>query len=282
MKIHRCNYLSVISLTIVLAAFIWCAPAFCGPIHDAASDGDLEKVKVLLKAKPSLVFSRNENNWTPLHCAAFHGNKEIVVLLLANGADVNAKSNEGFTPLQMAARMGNEDVVRLLSVKTNLNIFDAASLGDLETVKTLLKGNPELVFSKDSYGLTPLHAAAAQGRRGVVELLLANKADVNAKTKNGWTPLHYAANEAVLHGVAYEDLVKLLLANKANVNAPDDDGTTPLHNAAAGNRVVVELLVENGADVNAKNIHGYTPLDVAINMGAKDIADLLRQHGGHE
>ena len=53
--------------------------------------------------------------------------------------------------------------------------------GDGEKVKALLKGNPDLVFSKDTNGWTPLHFAADRGDKDLVELLLANKADVNAK-----------------------------------------------------------------------------------------------------
>jgi uncharacterized protein len=39
---------------------------------------------------------------------------------------------------------------------------------------------------------TPLYLAAFNGRKDVVELLLANKAEVNAKNKLGYTPLHGA------------------------------------------------------------------------------------------
>jgi hypothetical protein len=92
-------------------------------------------------------------------------------------------------------------------------IHDAARNGDLGKVKALLKDNPDLVFSKESAGGTPLHGAAYRGHKDVVELLLASKADVNAKSKNGWTPLH----EAAANG--YKDVAELLLANKADVNA---------------------------------------------------------------
>jgi ankyrin repeat protein len=38
-------------------------------------------------------------------------------------------------------------------------IFDAASRGDLEKLKSLVRNNPNLVFSKDGEGLTPLIVA---------------------------------------------------------------------------------------------------------------------------
>ena len=72
-------------------------------------------------------------------------------------------------------------------------IHDAAQDGALRKVKALLKDDPDLVFSRDRGGMTPLHWAEQEGHKDMAELLLANKAEVNAKDKNGWTPLHYAA-----------------------------------------------------------------------------------------
>ena len=64
-------------------------------------------------------------------------------------------------------------------------IHDAAEQGDVGKVEALLKGNPDLVLSKDDSGDTPLHWAALNGHKEVAELLLARKADVDAKNSNG-------------------------------------------------------------------------------------------------
>jgi ankyrin repeat protein len=45
---------------------------------------------------------------------------------------------------------------------------------------------------------------------------------------------------------------------------------------------VVELLLANKAEGNAKDKDGKTPLHEAVVKGHKDVAELLRQHGGHE
>ncbi len=55
---------------VMLVALALCRPAFSGPIHDAARNGDLEKVRALLKDNPDLVFSKDDNGKTPLHMAA--------------------------------------------------------------------------------------------------------------------------------------------------------------------------------------------------------------------
>lgn len=93
-------------------------------------------------------------------------------------------------------------------------IHDAAKQGDLAKIQTLLKGHPDLVFSKDQLGYTPLYVAARYDRTDVAKLLLANGADVNSRTvakdnadddgMDDWTPLH----EAAYWG--YKDVVKLL------------------------------------------------------------------------
>ena len=66
---------------------------------------------------------------------------------------------------------------------------------------------------------------------------------------------------------------------------------SPLHEAASGgNKETVELLIAKGADVNAMDDTRRSPLDSAqklefwhkdeINITKKEIADLLRKHGG--
>jgi ankyrin repeat protein len=92
-------------------------------------------------------------------------------------------------------------------------IHEAVKAGNLGKAKALLKQNPELVFSKDNDGRTPLHWAAEKGHKGVMELLLANQADINARNNNGRTPMQLASAKD------HKDVVELLLAKGADVNA---------------------------------------------------------------
>jgi len=160
------------------------------------------------------------------------------------------------------------------------SLRDAAIAGDMEKVMALLKGHPDLIFSRDHawYGWTPLHLAAAYGHKDMAEFLLAQRADVNARDKIGGTPLHYAADRG------YKHVTEVLLANQADVNAQQEyERFTPLHLAANnGHEDVVELLLANNAEVNAQDRCEVTPLGFAASKGHKSVVEVLRQHGGHK
>ena len=118
-------------MLVALLALAWSSAAFCGEIHDAAEQGDVGKVKTLLKGNPDLVFGKDDRGDTALHWAALNGHKDVVELLLANKAELDAKNNSGDTPLHWAAQEGHKDVAELLlankaKVDANNNCGDTA------------------------------------------------------------------------------------------------------------------------------------------------------------
>jgi len=165
-------------VVVLIAVLAWTSHAFCGEIHDAARDGDLAKIRVLLKENPDLVFSKGSNGATPLHFASDNDHCDIARFLLAHKADVNSLDNDNLTPLHYAAHKGYKDMAELLLLnKADVNVRDN-STGGTPSHKT---------------GGTSLHWAAGMGYKDVVELLLAHKANVNAKANDGETPLHLAS-----------------------------------------------------------------------------------------
>jgi len=52
--------------------------------------------------------------------------------------------------------------------------------------------------------------------------------------------------------------------------------------AGMGHKDVAGLLLANKADVNAKDDVGRTPLHSAVIFSHRDVAELLRQNGGHD
>ena len=84
-------------------------------LHDAAQDGDVQKVIELLSAG-YLPDKFDELGKTPLHYAAENENIELIHVLLNAGADVNAhkESYIGNTPLSEVAGSCSFDVAKIL------------------------------------------------------------------------------------------------------------------------------------------------------------------------
>jgi len=112
-------------------------------LHDAARDGDVDQVKLLL-SKGADVNEKNRMNWTPLHTAVQNRKQEVIELLIAKGADINAKNNRGLTPLMAAIYIGQKDAVELLIAKgADVNIM--GSRGDNALSLANKRRNTEIV-----------------------------------------------------------------------------------------------------------------------------------------
>jgi ankyrin repeat protein len=233
------------------------------PIHLAAIRGHKNVVEVLLANKVD-VNIKDKSGRTPLHWAAHDGHTDLARFLLANGAEVLPKNFEGDTPLRWALEHDHQDVAELLYQASGRDrspisrgkadpkggFLVAVATGDSQLTRALLTANPRRVAIQDDYGRTPLHWAAITGHTALSELLLAANADVNARTDVGATPLHLAAHNG------RKDMIELLLANGAEINSRDDKGATPF---------------------SAANYELYP-----VKPRHLDVAELLRQHGGHE
>jgi hypothetical protein len=97
--ILTCRFRIPCLITVALILLVWSSFTFCSDIYYAATIGDLEEIKTLLKNNPNLAHIKNKNGWTPLHVAADMGHKEIALLLIRNNAEINAKDIYGRTPL---------------------------------------------------------------------------------------------------------------------------------------------------------------------------------------
>jgi ankyrin repeat protein len=223
-------------------------------IHEAASKGDVARVKALLDADPTLVHEKYEffgTFRTPLHDAVACNQFDVVRLLLARHADVTISPPYFGTPLEVAVWDGKEEMAAvLLAGGAKLDIRTAAGLGRTELVRQILDRDPKLIDTKDSEDRTALHWAVHAGRREVVVLLLARHA---RQDKDSWwkeyTPLHYAVEDG------RDDLAPLLIAHGADINAHEYHDLTPLHLAVNLGRLrTAALLLEKGADVNAVTV----------------------------
>lgn len=154
-------------------------------------------------------------------------------------------------------------------------IHAAAADGDIETVSAGVKADHKALSAPDENGWTPLHLAALNGQRPMIELLISLGASPNCRDNIGRSPLHLAAREG------HYEAIRCLLDRGADVNARNKFGTTPLHEAAAMNRLdTAKLLISRGASVNAANsIFGDTPLHYAVIGGYEEMARILIRNG---
>jgi ankyrin repeat protein len=251
------------------------------PLHEAARDGKLSRVKALVKKYPNAVDTWNDFGRTPLHLAAEYGHNETAVFLLEKGTDIDVRGPRGDTPLHLAAGNGHTSTVELLlNRKADIHAEDlrgitplhGAVTADRKEVVELLIGRGARVNARAFEGAVPLHSAASAE---TARLLIAAGAEVDAANNFGFTPLHSAAVSGHL------EAANLLIEKGAAVNAKSQHGFTPLHEAAFGGAYdTAKLLIEKGAEINARTNSGSTPLNVALNTNHGKTAKLLRKHGG--
>lgn len=188
-------------------------------------------------------------------------------------------TEQGISLLQFAAYFRNNFAVDILKKnRQKLDIFEASSIGDLETISQLLDKNPDLLNSFSPDGFTALGLASFFGHLSLVKLLLDKGANPNIASNNQFkvAPIHSAC------AISHFDITELLIKHRADVNAKQMQGVTPLHSSAHnGQTKLSKLLIDNGADINAKMDNGQTPLFMANEKNFQETAELIIKHGGH-
>lgn len=278
---YRCYHTFLIPFfTILLLTIILLNTGYvkAGEIHKAVREGNIGKVREIIRKNPQSVNERNREiehgtaettyAWMPLHFAV-KGKVEIAELLIVNGADVNAVDGYGHMPLHFAATNPTKEMPELL-VSKGADIHSRSNEGSTPLFMTAQWGKKEVAWyiismggkvdNVDNYGRTPLHRAAEKGNLEVAKVLIDAGANVRAEDNYKETPLHEASYSGSL------EIVNLLIEKGADINAVSISGWTPLHNAATNqtNRDIIRILVSKGADPDAMSCKAQTPLDIAL------------------
>jgi|TARA_B100001964_G_scaffold10269_1_gene11008 cytohesin len=103
----------IIITTIAAVLLVGCSGPPPKDIWEATKQGDVDAVKQFIVAGED-VNAKDNNGVSPLHYAAYYGEKEVAELLIAKGADVNAKDEDAETPLDNAIMRKHPETADLL------------------------------------------------------------------------------------------------------------------------------------------------------------------------
>jgi ankyrin repeat protein len=195
--------------------------ALAAEIHEAAREGDLERMEVLVAEDPGCVGARTDRGTTPLHYACLGDDPRIVAFLLSKGADVNARNSGHHTSLHFAAARDQPEMVALL-------IDHGADVG-----------------ASDREGETPLHQTAYNACVRSARVLIERGADVHHRNTHGRTPFVLTARES-----GDVPLARLLLAAGSDLDSVDESGDGALELSAwRGFHAFLSFLLESGARI---------------------------------
>ena len=265
-------------------------------------------------------------------------------LLIDHGADATGRTPDGKTLHEVAVRGGHPDLARYLAehgAETTepdvaARLIGACQAGDADTARRLANDNPGLVgrlqqaepdlvvdaagtnrldavrlmaelgFDLGRVGdVAPLHQAAFQGYRAMVELLLEKGASLGVRDNyHAATPLQWAMTAGssevvdylkslpigVFDAVVAEDLDRLgslldddpllleatIGAERGGDEVHEADWQTPLAFAVLRQRTaVVRLLLDRGARVDIADGEGRPLVDIAHDDSTAGIVELL-------
>jgi len=256
-----------------------------GVIESAAENNESEMVLFLLDSAEDSI--KETNSSAALIAAIHHGKTDLIDALDASGVRLNS------TP------------------KLNAAIEATTDRGDIRLLRLLLGDNSRYRASVTESLGSSLHAAIANGRNDITEMLLAAGADVNTCNHLNESPLLAAIRRKDAHlarkllaaGAAvnsietnlylqytatvlpaavawgYYPLIRDIINAGAEVNAPEGEGGKTALTVAVerGDAVTIQLLIDAGADVNASaaTFFGRTALEAAVRNKDIDMAHYL-------
>ena len=168
-----------------------------------------------------------------------------------------------------------------------VGICQAAHTGDTESVRRMLKADPDLLEAEHPHmqgkaRQTPIHFAAKEGHLDAVTLLLSAGANplrgffhnypvpsaLSLARSEGHFGIVQAIEDHVLHAVE---------SQPSRLNEMDGDGNTLLHLAVYHRHLLlVGQLLRRGANVDARNGMGQMPIHLALYNGMGGPGEMLR------
>lgn len=181
-------------------------------MHAIASKDPLSTTRLILQHEDiafSVIDATEDDGWTALHFATFHGLQQVVRHLLEHGADASIANNAGILPHSIAEARGDSHLAKDI---IDHAVLDALRHNDIPQMMALIRegGN---VDGHNDVGWTPLMAAAAANdTAAVIELVDNHPVTIDAAEGDGWTPLMFCA----VNG--HKEIAEYLISKGADLN----------------------------------------------------------------
>ena len=233
--------------------------------------GDIEAVKLLVKADKSHNYTKDGNGWTSLHYACFHGQLSITQYLICElGVNASAKGSKCITPLQLACDSKCTEEVSLNMVKF------LVTTGSCDPNTKIYSGDTLLIYLLRNKCNKP----------SILQYLISEHCcDLLAKSFNGNTALHFASrketsNLKVIELIANRDIDNSKILSYAMMK--NNANNTPLHEAcctAVDTDIVKRILqlFRGKCGLYERNFFIWTPLECALKFD-RGLAVLLIKH----
>ena len=215
-------------------------------------------------------YALSDESWQRRYEELLPGYREQAAALGWSGGDGGDAS--AVSPVRDALYRGDRAAAEEAAAQQELDLFDAAALGDTARVRELLDAGAD-VGALSADGFTPLHLACFSGGADTVRLLVEHGAPLELLAESSFArvrPLGTAAFSRQL------ECARVLVDAGADANGAGEGGFVPLHTAAQNGDVeLVRLLLDHGADTSRTTADGRTPADVARAAGHAEAAHLL-------
>ena len=232
------------------------------PVFRAIWENSLSTVRGVILQNPGVLSEKDNNNFEPLHLAAYLGHPAIVRELLLSGASIDATGPVGNTALMLAIQEGHSD-----------------------TTSVLLQHGADVQIYDDQ-GYTALIWAAQYGYSEICDLLLHHGSQVDErmagritgqKGKRGPSTEHCALIMAASKG--HFTTVRTLIAWGATIDIQDHAGQTPLYRASQEGRVASVLsLLQAGASTTICTRQGVPAVARAAQENMAAILHIFFSH----
>ncbi|XP_032758421.1 putative ankyrin repeat domain-containing protein 19 [Rattus rattus] len=155
-------------------------------------------------------------------------------------------------------------------------IHKAASMGDVNTVKSFVERGVFAMEQTDWKYRTALHFACVYGHPEVVTLLVESSCEISPKDIKDATPLIKASQ------CRQTECLNILLKHGADPNIMDCSDNTALHYAVYnGDIETATKLLEYKANIEAINENKITPLLLALKQNKEKMAEFLIHNGAN-